>query len=81
MRLRLSRWLVIERRDFSIAAALVKHPQGDLLIDAGFGGNIREQFATLPLMLRAVTFYSLWQPAADLLTVAGYDQNRFVLSS
>jgi hypothetical protein len=55
LRLRLSRWLVIERRDFSIAAALVKHPQGDLLIDAGFGGNIREQFATLPLMLRAVT--------------------------
>ena len=57
---------LFERRDFSIAAAMVKHPQGDLLIN-GFSGNIGEQFATLPLMLRAVTFYSLWQPAANLL--------------
>ena len=48
-----------ERRDFSIAAALVKHPQGDLLI--GFGGNIGEQFAT-PLMVRAVMFYSRGSP-------------------
>jgi N-acyl homoserine lactone hydrolase len=65
---------LFERRDSSIAAALVKHPQDDLLIDTGFGGNIGEQFAILPLMLRAVTFCSLWQPGADLLTVAGYDR-------
>ena len=51
---------LFERRDFSIAAALVKHPQGDLLI--GFGGNIGEQFATLPLMVRAVMFYSRGSP-------------------
>ena len=29
-----------------------KHPQGDLLIDTGFGRNIAKQIATLPLMLQ-----------------------------
>ena len=65
---------LFERRDFSIAGTLVKHPQGDVLIDTGFGRDFPEQFQTMPLMLRAVTFYSLWQPAADQLKAAGYDQ-------
>jgi glyoxylase-like metal-dependent hydrolase (beta-lactamase superfamily II) len=65
---------LLERRDFSMAAALVKHPRGDLLIDTGFGRNIAEQLATMPLMFRAITSYSLWQPAADQLRAAGYDQ-------
>src|SRR6516225_10863424 len=65
---------LLERRDFSMAATLVKHPQGDLIIDTGFGRNVAEQFATMPLMFRAITFYSLWQPAADQLRAAAYDQ-------
>jgi glyoxylase-like metal-dependent hydrolase (beta-lactamase superfamily II) len=65
---------LFERRDFSMAGALVKHPQGDLLIDTGFGRDIAVQFRTMPLLFRAVTFYSLWQPAADQLRAAGYDQ-------
>jgi glyoxylase-like metal-dependent hydrolase (beta-lactamase superfamily II) len=69
----LSRRLVVERRDFSMAAALVKHPKGDLLIDTGFGRHIDEQFRTLPFMVRTVTFYSLWRPAADQLRDTGYD--------
>ena len=64
---------LFERRDFSMAATLVKHPQGDLLIDTGFGRNIDKKFRTMPLMFRAITFYSLWQPAADQLRAAGYD--------
>jgi glyoxylase-like metal-dependent hydrolase (beta-lactamase superfamily II) len=63
-----------ERREFSMAATLVKHPHGDLLIDSGFGRNIAAQFHTMPLMFRAVTFCSLWQPAVDQLKAAGYDQ-------
>ena len=63
-----------DRREFSIAATLVTHPQGDLLVDTGFGRRIGEQFATLPLLFRAITSYSLWQPAADQLKAAGYDQ-------
>src|SRR5262249_12881434 len=50
------------------------HPQGDLLIDTGFGRHIAEQLRTMPFGFRAFTFYSLWQPAADQLRAAGYDQ-------
>ena len=63
-----------ERRDFAMAATLVKHPQGDLLIDTGFGRNIDKQFLAMPLMFRAMTFYKLWQPAADQLKAAGCDE-------
>ncbi|MGO9020120.1 MAG: MBL fold metallo-hydrolase [Syntrophobacteraceae bacterium] len=63
-----------ERRDFSMAGTLVKHPQGDLLIDTGFGRNINERFRSMPLLFRAMTFYKLWQPAVDQLEAAGYDQ-------
>ncbi|HML07010.1 MAG TPA: MBL fold metallo-hydrolase [Xanthobacteraceae bacterium] len=63
-----------DRREFSMAGTLVRHPQGDLLIDTGFGRHIDAQFATLPLIFRAITSYSLWQPAADQLKAAGYDQ-------
>lgn len=64
---------LFERRDFSMAGALVKHPQGDLLIDTGFGRHIDEQFRTLPFMVRLITFYNLWRPAADQLKDVGYD--------
>ena len=62
-----------DRRDFSMAGTLVEHPKGDLFIDTGFGRNIDLQFRTLPWFFRAITFYSLWQPAADKLRAAGYD--------
>jgi glyoxylase-like metal-dependent hydrolase (beta-lactamase superfamily II) len=66
--------LLFERRDFSMAGVLVKHPKGDLLIDTGFGRRIDEQFPTLPLVLRAtIASYSLWQPAAEQLKAHGYD--------
>ena len=64
---------LFEKRDFSMAGTLVKHPKGDLLIDTGFGRNIDEQFRTLPWLFRVTTSYSLWQPAADQLTADGYD--------
>ena len=64
---------ILDRRKFSMAAALVKHPQGDLLIDTGFGRDIDEQFRTMPLYFRAITFYSLFEPAIDQLQAAGYD--------
>jgi len=64
---------LFERRDFSMAGALIRHPKGDLLIDTGFGRNIDQQFRTLPFSVRLITFYSLWRPAADQLRDAGYD--------
>ena len=63
---------LFRRRDFSMAGTLVKHPKGDMLIDTGFGRNIDQQFRTLPFMVRAITFYSLWRPAVDQLGDAGY---------
>jgi len=63
-----------DRRDFSMAGILVKHPKGDLLIDTGFGRNIDLQFRTLPFIFRAITFYSLWRPAVDQLQDVGYNQ-------
>jgi glyoxylase-like metal-dependent hydrolase (beta-lactamase superfamily II) len=65
---------LLERREFSMAGALVRHPKGDLLIDTGFGRDIDKQFRTLPLTVRAITFYSLWQPAADQLKAGEYDE-------
>jgi glyoxylase-like metal-dependent hydrolase (beta-lactamase superfamily II) len=62
-----------DRRDFSMAGTLVKHPKGDLLIDTGFGRHIDEQFRTMPVAFRAITSYSLWQPATDQLKATGYD--------
>ena len=67
---------VFDKRDFYIGAALIKHPQGDLLIDAGFGRDIAQQFATMPRYFRAITRYQLWKPAADQLKSAGYDFGR-----
>src|SRR5499425_1752407 len=64
---------LFQRRDFSMAGALIKHPNGDLLIDTGFGRNIDQQFRTLPFSVRLITFYSLWRAAADQLRDAGYD--------
>jgi len=64
---------LFERREFAMAATLVRHPKGDLLIDTGFGRGIDRQFRTMPLLFRTITFYSLWQPAVDQLNAAGYD--------
>lgn len=46
---------VFDRRDFYIGAALIKHPQGDLLVDSGFGRDIAWQSATMPRYFRAIT--------------------------
>src|SRR5690349_23814163 len=35
-------------RHFAASAVLVQHPQGDLLIDAGFGADVAGQIAMLP---------------------------------
>ena len=67
---------VFDRRDFYIGAALVKHPLGDLLVDAGFGRDIARQFATMPRYFQAITRYQLWKPAAGQLEAAGYDFGR-----
>jgi glyoxylase-like metal-dependent hydrolase (beta-lactamase superfamily II) len=65
-----------DRRDFSMAALLLRHPKGDLLIDTGFGRTIDAQFRAMPAWFRAGTSYTKGTPAADQLRDAGYDATR-----
>ena len=63
-------------RDFAMAAALVRHPRGDLLIDTGLGREIDTQVQLMPFFFRAGTPYTRGTPAADQLAAADYDLGR-----
>ncbi|MGW7256430.1 MBL fold metallo-hydrolase [Streptomyces sp. NPDC054834] len=65
-----------DKRDFYIGAALIKHPQGDLLVDSGFGRDIAKQFATMPRLFQKITKYEVWKPAVEQLEAADYDFSR-----
>ena len=65
-----------DQRDFAMAAVLVKHPRGDLLIDTGLGRGIESQLDLMPFWFRAATPYTRATPAADQLDAAGYDRHH-----
>jgi glyoxylase-like metal-dependent hydrolase (beta-lactamase superfamily II) len=65
-----------ERRDFVMTAVLVRHPRGDLLIDAGFGRQVDEHFAKMPLFFRLATPYERRPSASEQLAKAGYDRKK-----
>ncbi|MCY1013938.1 MBL fold metallo-hydrolase [Nannocystis pusilla] len=65
-----------DRREFTMSAALVRHPRGDILIDTGFGRDIDAHFGQMPLYFRATTRYEAATPAADQLDAAGYAPER-----
>ncbi len=62
-------------------AVLVRHPQGDVLIDTGLGRTIRSQLGAMPALFRLATDLEQSRPAADQLHAAGYDPKnlRFIL--
>jgi N-acyl homoserine lactone hydrolase len=62
-----------EERVFGMAAVLVEHPKGALLIDSGFGRNVDAHFKTVPALMRATSRYEKETPAADQLARAGFD--------
>jgi N-acyl homoserine lactone hydrolase len=62
-----------EERVFGMAAVLVQHPQGALLIDAGFGRNVDAHARTIPALMRATSRYEKETPAAEQLARAGFD--------
>lgn len=70
-----------EKWDSVSNAVLVRHPQGDVLIDTGFGRTIRSQLEAMPLLFRLATDLEQSRPAADRLDAAGYDSKhlRFIL--
>lgn len=67
---------LLDRRDFAATAVLVRHPQGDLLIDAGFGGTVDQHIALLPRVERAP--HRSARTARDQLDAAGYDLSRLL---
>jgi N-acyl homoserine lactone hydrolase len=65
-----------DKREFAVSAVLVRHPRGDLLIDTGFSRDIDAKFERMPFWFRAVTDYTMLEPAAAQLDRAGYDRHR-----
>ncbi|MBX3198168.1 MAG: MBL fold metallo-hydrolase [Labilithrix sp.] len=57
-----------------MTAVLVRHPRGDLLIDAGLGRDLDAQIGYMPLWFRATTRYERRRSVAEQLDAAGYDR-------
>jgi N-acyl homoserine lactone hydrolase len=65
-----------DARDFAMTAVLVRHPRGDILIDTGFGRDVDDHLAQMPLPFRLITSYTRGESAADQLDAEGYDRSR-----
>jgi N-acyl homoserine lactone hydrolase len=65
-----------EQRQFASTAVLIRHPKGDLLIDAGFGANADAHIDSLPSFRRAP--HELAKTASAQLDAAGYDRRDLV---
>lgn len=63
-----------DKRDFAATAILVEHPEGDFLIDAGFGSHVADHVRMLTPFTRAP--FQATRTAAQQLQDAGYDLAR-----
>ncbi|MCP2266920.1 MBL fold metallo-hydrolase [Promicromonospora thailandica] len=63
-----------ERRQFAATAVLVRHPRGDVLVDAGFGARAEEHIRSLPPYRRSP--HTLGATVSEQLDAAGYDRAR-----
>ncbi|MGK5683715.1 MBL fold metallo-hydrolase [Actinoplanes sp. URMC 104] len=61
-----------DKRPFAASAVLVRHPKGDLLIDAGFGAGVATHVGMLPRFVRAP--YEAGRTVGEQLDAAGYDR-------
>lgn len=61
-------------RKFAATAVLVRHPAGDLLIDAGFGADVEKHIATMPSYRRSP--HVLGTTVRDQLVARNYDLTR-----
>jgi N-acyl homoserine lactone hydrolase len=60
-----------EQRRFAMAPVLVRHPRGDLLIDAGFGHDVDAHTRTQPQLGQLLTRYTKGRPAGEQLADGG----------
>jgi glyoxylase-like metal-dependent hydrolase (beta-lactamase superfamily II) len=63
-----------DKRQFAASAILVEHPEGDLLIDAGFGADVAVHVGLLPRFVRAP--YAAGRTVGEQLDAVGYDRTR-----
>jgi glyoxylase-like metal-dependent hydrolase (beta-lactamase superfamily II) len=72
-----------QKWDSVMTAALVRHPQGDVLIDTGIGRKITSQMEEFPFLFRLGTDLVQFKPAADQLDASGYDRKhlRYILTT
>src|SRR5580693_1495330 len=61
-----------DKRHFAATAVLVTHPEGDLLIDAGFGSDVAAHVHAQPWFARAP--YRVTGTASEQLDASGYDR-------
>lgn len=54
-----------------LAAFMVEHPRGRLLIDAGVGRSVQEHLKTTPLLLQTMASLTVKQPTIDALAARG----------
>ena len=59
-----------------MAAMLVQHPQGDILIDSGFGRDVEEQFLSTPKLMQLLSKVEAETPVADQLLAQRYDPQQ-----
>lgn len=65
-----------DQRHFASTAVLIRHPKGDLLIDAGFGADADAHIDTLPSFRRAD--HELAETVSAQLDAADYDRSRLL---
>jgi N-acyl homoserine lactone hydrolase len=63
-----------DKRSFAATAILVTHPEGDFLIDAGFGADIAAHVHAQPWYARSA--YQATGTASEQLDASGYDRGR-----
>jgi glyoxylase-like metal-dependent hydrolase (beta-lactamase superfamily II) len=65
-----------DKRHFAATAILVRHPKGDLLIDAGFGSDVAAHVAALPRIQRAP--HQVTKTVSEQLDASGYDRGQLL---
>src|SRR5262245_18534387 len=59
-----------------MAAVLVRHPRGDVLVATGLGRDVDAQVQRMPFWFRPTTSFTRGRAAAEQLDAAGYDRAR-----
>lgn len=64
-----------DKREFSMSVVLIRHPKGDLLINAGFGRDVKKHFNLMPSYFKMTTDFDPGISAAEQLNKFGYNQD------